>query len=713
MKLTRFFLILLSGIIISASMQAQGKIDRKALVTRHNIQNTSMDTMASLTVGNGNFAFTVDATGMQTFPDFYKKGVPLGTQSQWGWHSFPDTAGYKLDEVLKGYDFHGRQVTYSVERKETPRQEEASNFLRKNAHRLHLGTIGLELLKKDGSLARPDEIFAISQTLNLWTGEIFSFFIFDGVPVEVTTYCHQEKDMIAARINSPLMTQGRLRVVLRFPYPTGQHTDWACEWNKPQSHSTALKPIDGTHAQILRKLDSTKYAVSVNWNSSIHSILQRSTHEIVLQPAAGSHLKLEFACLFSKTPEEATSFEDAQNSSAQAWARYWSNGGAVDFSGSTDPRANELERRIVLSQYLTRIQCGGDYPPQETGLTYNSWFGKYHLEMHWWHAAHFAQWGHPELLERSLWWYKAIADKARVTATRQGFDGLRWPKMVDTSGNETPSKIGQMLIWQQPHFIYFAEQMYRTNPSSEVLNRYKEEVFGTADFMASFAWYDAQNKRYVLGPTLIAAQESVNQPDAINTPYELAYWYWGLSVAQQWRERLGMPRNEKWDDILKKLPKLPKKDGLYLASETAPDFSSVSSFVSDHPAVLGAYGVLPASPLVNPKVMKATYDKVLEVWRWETTWGWDYPMMAMAAVRLGMPEKAIDALLLDVQKNTYLKNGHNFQDGRLRIYLPGNGGLLMTVAMMCAGYDGCKVQNPGIPQNGKWNVKWEGLSKLP
>jgi hypothetical protein len=30
---------------------------------------------------------------------------------------------------------------------------------------------------------------------------------------------------------------------------------------------------------------------------------------------------------------------------------------------------------------------------------------------------------------------------------------------------------------------------------------------------------------------------------------------------------------------------------------------------------------------------------------------------------------------------------------------------------MCAGYDGCKEANPGIPKS--WKVKWEGLQKMP
>ena len=88
-------------------------------------------------------------------------------------------------------------------------------------------------------------------------------------------------------------------------------------------------------------------------------------------------------------------------------------------------------------------------------------------------------------------------------------------------------------------------------------------------------------------------------------------------------------------------------------------------------------------------------------------------MMAMTATRLGLPEKAIDALLMPIQTNTYLINGHNYQDERLTIYLPGNGGLLAAIAMMCAGYDGAKTNNPGIPNNGKWKVRWEGLKPMP
>jgi len=112
--------------------------------------------------------------------------------------------------------------------------------------------------------------------------------------------------------------------------------------------------------------------------------------------------------------------------------------------------------------------------------------------------------------------------------------------------------------------------------------------------------------------------------------------------------------------------------------------------------------------------MVKTLGAVIANWNWESCWGWDFPMAAMNAAALNKPDVAIDLLLMDSPKNMYLPNGHNYQDERLRLYLPGNGGLLTAVAMMCAGYDGSARTNPGFPVNGRqWDVRWEGLEKMP
>lgn len=111
--------------------------------------------------------------------------------------------------------------------------------------------------------------------------------------------------------------------------------------------------------------------------------------------------------------------------------------------------------------------------------------------------------------------------------------------------------------------------------------------------------------------------------------------------------------------------------------------------------------------------MRNIFDWVWSNWTWKDTWGWDFPLNAMTATRLGIPGKAIDALLMNIQTNTWLPNGHNYQDDRLRLYMPGNGGLLSAIAMMVAGYGGTKVAMPGIPKNGQWKVRWEALKKMP
>lgn len=98
----KLFYPLFAALLLTAcASEQQTPIDREALVARNNPQVSEFDSLASLSVGNGEFAFTVDATGLQTFPTMYSKGVPLGTQSQWGWHSFANPKNLKHEETLK------------------------------------------------------------------------------------------------------------------------------------------------------------------------------------------------------------------------------------------------------------------------------------------------------------------------------------------------------------------------------------------------------------------------------------------------------------------------------------------------------------------------------------------------------------------------------------------------------------------------------------
>lgn len=708
-------------VIFVIPLSAQ-KIDRKTVVTRHNPHITKIDSLSSLTVGNGAFAFTVDATGLQTFPEKYRKGVCLGTFSDKGWHSFPNDNNYTEQDAWVEKDFgRGHQEIYAAQFKQQGRQHDAANYLRNNPHRLHLGQIGL-------ALSDPNKVKNIDQTLDLWTGKITSSFTYEDQKYNVQTVCSPDRDLISTRV----LSDKDFALTFRFAYPTGGHADDACDWTKDELHETSYTSVQNG-CIVKRVVDGTTYYLQIMWKGNAR-LSKDGRNALRLNCKKGDiQLQCEFTALGDEQAMHLQPFSDWFMASAGRWANYWNTGGIIDFGHVKDPRARELERRVVLSQYLMGAQECGPQPPQETGLTYNSWYGKFHLEMTWWHLTHYALWGRAKLLDRPLTWYLRAANVAERIAKRQGFKGLRWMKMTDPSAGEAPSNVGSYLIWQQPHLIYLAELIYRayavkdptTNPNAwlrnlsspnpkqiTILEKYGNLVEQTAEFMSDFTEYDSTNDRYILRG-YIPAQETLKADSTTNSPFELSYWLTTLQIAQQWRERNGQPRRQDWDDIINKISPLAyNNDKLYLAAETAIQTYTDRRFTSDHPALLGAMGMLPESRLIDNDVMKNTLDWIWNNWNWPTSWGWDFPMTAMTCARLGEPSRAVDALLMKQQKNTYLVNGHNYQDGRLRVYMPGNGGLLTAVAMMAAGWDGCTLgTNPGFPKD--WDVRWEGLLPMP
>ncbi|CAN5460688.1 hypothetical protein BH10ACI2_BH10ACI2_04550 [soil metagenome] len=726
------------------------KIDRYPLVSRHNPVLRKFEPLSPLSVGNGEFAFTCDVTGLQTFPEEYANGMPLCTMSQWGWHTKPMPENMKGKEFkLTDYDTYGRKVGYMTTK---TGQDELFDWLRENPHRLHLGQIGFRLLKADGSEAKASDITNIEQKLDLWTGIINSNFTFDGKPVKVRTAAHPTSDAISVSIDSPLIAEKRLSV--RFAFPYGSETMQAVDWKQPDKHTSKLAYNGKNAAEISRKFETDEYFVTLSW-SDVADVTEEKPHQFLL--ISNLSQKLDFTVSFSQKPIKYAyrTPEDPFAASEKYWKNFWLTGAVVDFTGSKDKRAPELERRVILSQYLTAIQCSGSRPPQETGLTTNSWYGKYHIEMHWWHAAHFALWNRFPLLDRSLDWYNNVLPSAKERAKQQGYKGARWAKMTATDGRDSPSPVGTLLIWQQPHPIFYAELAYLSRPTKATLNRFKSVVEETATWMADYAHYDKERDRYVLGPPAIPAQENHPARETWNPTYELEYWHFGLKTAQKWRERLSMPRVAEWDTIIAKLSKLPvgspgnskaksqqtsapntDVDPIMLAQQQNDAASSAATKASvekidpatsvywahencpqtfternhDHPSMLAALGIL-MGEMVDRETMRRTLKKVMADWDWPSTWGWDYPMIAMTAARLSEPAIAIDALMINTPKNGYAANGHNYQRANLPLYLPGNGGLLYAIAIMAAGWKGApKAKAPGFPNDGTWTVRSEGFN---
>jgi hypothetical protein len=250
-----------AGFGIAAS--AQQAIDRRALVDRHVPVLRGFDTGSPLSVGNGEFAFTVDATGLQTFAEAYDEGVPLGTLSQWAWHTDPNPNGYSIDRFrLTPFESHGRQIPYTdvPGDQRTPEVE----WLRRNPHRLHLGRIGFLLRMKDGREATAEDVKDVEQRLELWDGTLLTRFRLDGEEVMVETLCHPTRDAIGVRVVSPLVGRGQIGIRLRFPYGSSEKT--AADWTRPQAHQTKLVRSTSRNALFERELDHDRYRVSLAWS---------------------------------------------------------------------------------------------------------------------------------------------------------------------------------------------------------------------------------------------------------------------------------------------------------------------------------------------------------------------------------------------------------------------------------------------------------------
>jgi len=692
---------------------ARPPIDREAVVRRHNITVTAPDPTHVITVGNGDFAYTADITGMQSFAGYHdqtaavmqgRTAINTPTMSTWGWHEMPNPHGYVLADATTVHQTRRGPVRYpdrhdmeGALRGRVSDENRAGAWLNENPHRLDLGRIGLAFYDDHGTLLdlHPDDLSDPEQQLDLWMGTLRSRFSHAGELVTIETLAAADASIVAFRIRSRLLVDGRLRIVLRFPYGHGGFFQTSA-WDAPERHTSTLSDA-GDHWIVDRELDATTYRVELAPSSGvIRPGIDPHTFELSTDQ---NQLELVARFAATETADGPPSIGAVAPASARAWERFWLSGAAIDLSAAEDPRAHELERRVVLSQYLTAVNSAGAMPPAETGLITNSWHGKFHLEMHFWHAAHFAAWGRPELLERSLPWYLSTLDIARATAASQGYPGARWPKQVGPDGRESPSPIGSFLVWQQPHVLYLLDLVWRASSPTKreaLVVEYAQLVEETAAFMAGFA-EERDGAFHLLSPVM-PAQEFYDVTTTEDPTFELAYWWWGLEIAQQWRERRRVDRDPRWADVQARLATPFVQDGHYTAIATEPYLRR-----DDHPSLLAAFGVLPPTPAIDPEIMRATLHDVLENWDWPTAWGWDFPVMAMTAARLDRPDVALDALLRDEVKNQYTLVGHNSQMGSiLPIYLPGNGALLAAVSLLAT---------TGFPET--WNAQTEGFVPWP
>ena len=674
-------------------------IDREAVVKRHRVCTTGTLLKSPAQVGNGKFAFGMDITGLQTF-------VPFNTLSDWSWHSFPLPEGMRAEDYRPvAVETHGKKIAYELR---NPDQPELSEWLTKNPHRYNLGRIGFRLLREDGTEAREIDLGNARQEIDLWTGVVYSRFELNRKEVKVRTVCHPDKDMIGVSIESELLNDGNMSIYLDFPYPDGRYfKHYIGRYDTISGHTSTFEKLAPNSVRITRTMDDTHYYATLDWTGpATFSRESEKAHTFLLQPRHTS--TFSFTCCFSPEPvaDVTEPVASIERKSAASWEKYWRSGAAVDLSGSKDPRWLELERRIVLSQYLMRANESGLFPPQESGLVNNGWFGRFHFEMIWWHGVHYGLWNRMECFDNYLNVYKDFMPKALERAKSEGRSGARWPKCTGNFNREWPGSAHAYLIWHEPHPIYFAEMQYRQKPAPETLEKWKDVVLNTADYMADYLFYDKKTKQYVLGPPVVVVSENTDPLQTINPIFELGYFRYGLRTALEWADRLGLSekRTKKWKEVLSKMAPLPVADGVYTTYEGIPDMWT--KYTDEHPALTGVYGMLPGDGVDLP-TFKRTLEKVCKEWQFNRIWGWDFPMLAMAAARTGQPALAIDMLMHPSAGFQF--DEHGLATGGPFPYFPSNGALLTAVAMMCGGWDGSEGEAPGFPKDGSWTVRYEGF----
>ncbi|KAH9849663.1 Six-hairpin glycosidase-like protein [Lenzites betulinus] len=698
-------------LLAACSATVQAGIDRHALVSRFNPVRTASSASTPMQVGNGHFAFGADVTGLQTF-------LPWATMSDWGWKNDSLPAG-TTEADLTAY----RGVVWDGVQYEFGGPEPVQQWLISNPNRVNLGRVGLLFLDEKGGAANVTEgaLEGKRQELDLWTGTMTSSFRWEGADVEVQTVTAQESSTIAVTVTSPLLQRGRLGLFLDFPWNDGSEkfeAPFVGVWNATDSHTTTLRTGaglgHGVTAQIVHTMVANTFFTSVGGGNEFS--ISRVSPDAHLYHIIPGQARQTFSVAVSYTPGQIPTISNPsaiQDESQQAWEDFWENHGFVDvLSGSSDARAEELQRRIILSQYLLRVNEAGDYPPQESGLVDNGWYGKFHMEMFFWHSAHWALWNNWDLLNRASSAYSRFLPTALERAqVQQGYpQGARWSKMTDPTGRSAPGEINELLIWEQPHPLVFAEYEYRATGSRATLEKWRDVVHATADWMAVYAQRNTSTGFFDLGPPMYVVSEDTSPNVTRNPAFELAYWRFGLDHASTWMERLGEAVPSAWTEVKENLAPLPIEGGLYAVYEGIPsDFWDTPTFTNDHPALVGLYGWLPQTANVSLDMAKATAEIVWTSWNISNCWGWDFPMLAMSAARNRKTEKAVEWLLHPL---------FEFDDvgmpvGGVRVptpYFPGSGALLYAMAMMAEGWDGSEGTAPGFPKAG-WRVRTEGMSK--
>jgi hypothetical protein len=691
--------------------------DRLAVVNIFNPTRNHTNHITPLQVGNGNFAFGVDVTGLQTLRSF-------NTLSEWGWRSSTtkilkwrtedwartltrrkqvmraievlDCAWLHTRGWLRGAGIKAGQEIVAPKKS----SEEESKL------RINLGRIGLMW---DGREIEQWEVNQPIQTLNMTTGLVTSnFFLYDNA-VEVETVASPIYDALSISVHSDGFNHGHLALFLDFPY-TEPDTEppYVGNWRAAERHHTTAR-VWGNRAEIRHDIDDLTYYTNLYWttDNSVSNFTRKSPYGHRYVVSALDTTTVALSVRFSQnTGVMVQSLEDVKSQSKYFWNQYWNSGAFIDCGRTKDPRAHELQRRVILSQYLMAVNCAGINPPLEAGLVSSSLLSRSRMEMIWWHLSHWQRWSKWERIGSVIpLVYQRLLNSSIDQARAKGFNGAFWGGKDNRPVAPGQYESTEASIWQQVHPFYFAEQEYLAFPNNRTLEKWHHILEESTDFMVSFAKWNTGTNVYDLGPPLDTVGYGNRPQETRNPTLELAYWRFGLRVAIKWYERQRRSVPQKLQHTFDHLAPYAVEHDSYISYEGAQPASPDSDLGAIHPAVVGIFGMLPSDDRLNMTLFRNTVANVYQTWNTSAYSGWEVPLLAMTAARMGDADRAVDLLL---------SGGFRFDDAGLPVgnarlpspRFPSSGGLLMVVAMLASGWS--EIQGKHWPRD--WSCAAEGFA---
>lgn len=589
---------------------------KKSDIIKYNLKFNHIDSKNPVTIGNGDFAITLDQTGTQSLYETYKD-IPLSTMSNKNWF-------YKDKKNIKPSYVDGKAyMLFNL--------DNDPNYQTNRQYPFKYSFMQILLYDND-KLIDINNIKDVKQELDLYKGIVTSSFNYKEKINKTISFIYQDHDEFNFKLQSD-----NLNLALKFNYPSYTKNGYRLD----------ILPNVLVKEDRITLLYDDKNSLSFKLKSS-------SNYQIVENTLIFDDNNVSFSLALDEIKE------------GKLLDEFWKcdNGIIID--------NEELVKKMVLSKYLLHVNSTGIYPPQESGLTYNCWNSKFHLEMHLIHSLWNIYNNHVGDLVKSFDYYLSIMPSSLKRASLNGYKGLRFPKMTGPDGEDSPSNIGPLLIWQAPHILFMLQEIYYLYNKENIIKKYEPLISGTIDFMISFL--TLKDSKYQMLDPLLEACESIPLDRCQNPSFELEYWRYTLERQPKIDTVLYGHQRYDYLDITSKIITPKEDDGIYLKTYCVIDKYDL---YKDHPTE-GFLMSFFKSKIVDKEKMVKTIDYILKNMDLSSYWGWDFPFLGLSLLNCGEIEKSIEVTQLNTINNQYLYNGYNTSPrDDLKAYLPGNGAFLI------------------------------------